>query len=70
MKTYNIARSYFTTHPNFSAKKKIWKFFLTYFDMTIKYRLRSINTSSYALIRKAQIVVLEEEDEFPTSGGT
>jgi hypothetical protein len=37
--------------------------------MTIEYSLGRINTIVDALSRKAQLVVLEEKDELPTSGG-
>jgi hypothetical protein len=36
--------------------------------MNIEYMLGKINTLADALSRKTQLVVLDEEDEFPTSG--
>lgn len=38
--------------------------------MNIEYMLGKINTLADALRRKTQLVVLDEEDEFPTSGGS
>jgi hypothetical protein len=38
--------------------------------MNIEYMLGKINTLADALSRKTQLVVLDEEDEFPTSGGS
>jgi hypothetical protein len=53
-----------------SPKQERWKDFLTEFDMTIEYRSGRLNVVADALRRKAQLTVLEEEDEFPTSGGS
>jgi methyltransferase-like protein len=38
--------------------------------MTIEYRFGRLNTVMNALRRKEQLVVLEEEDKLPTSGGS
>jgi urease beta subunit len=38
--------------------------------MTIEYRLSRLKIVMNALRRKAQITILEEEDDFPTSGGS
>jgi len=38
--------------------------------MTIEYRSGRLNVVAYSLITKAQLAVLEEEDELPTLGGS
>jgi hypothetical protein len=46
-----------------------WQVFLAKFDITIEYRSGKLNVVTDALSRKAKLVVLEEEDKLPTSGG-
>jgi hypothetical protein len=68
LKTNNVVTTYFPMQLNFPPNQQRCQDFLVDFDMTIEYKLGRINVVANALRKNKQHVVLEEKENFLTSG--
>ena len=70
MKTNNIATSYFQTQKKLSPKQTRWQNFLTKFNYTLEYKLRSANHVVNALSRKTKLATMTSHAEPSKEGVT